>query len=80
MGANYSEIICTAIDEIVNKRISDLSYDITRICTIVDDSLRKNGKYIVSDGSINFDAYCVSGEYLNGESVLVTIPNGDYTY
>ena len=78
MGDNYGEIICTAIDEIVTNRLQGLSYDITKLCTIVDDSSRNKGKYVVSDGSVRFEAYSTATDYANGNKVLVTIPNGDF--
>lgn len=75
---NYGEILCTAIDEIISKRFEDLSYDISKVCTIVDDSSRKSGKYVVSDGAVRFEAYSSDTELAQGNSVMVTIPNGDY--
>nr|DAF37659.1 MAG TPA: hypothetical protein [Caudoviricetes sp.]DAK59212.1 MAG TPA: hypothetical protein [Caudoviricetes sp.] len=38
MGVDYGEILCTAVDEIVTTRLAGLSYDLTKLCTIVDDS------------------------------------------
>lgn len=79
MSTDYSEIFCTAVDEIVSKRLENLEYDITKTCTVIDDSNKKTGKYRVSSGAAKFDAYAVSGEYTTGEAVLVTIPNGNYS-
>ena len=79
MSTDYSEIFCTAVDEIVSKRLENLEYDITKTCTIIDDSNKKTGKYRVLSGAAKFDAYAVAGEYSTGETVLVTIPNGDYS-
>ena len=79
MSTDYSEIFCTAVDEIVSKRLENLEYDITKTCTIIDDSNKKTGKYRVSSGAAKFDAYAAVGEYSTGETVLVTIPNGDYS-
>ena len=75
---NYGEIICNAVDEIVTAKLQGLSYDITKQCTIVNDSLRKQGKYTVSDGSVKFEACSEDTTLSKGNSVLVTIPNGDY--
>ena len=75
---NYGEIICNAVDEIVTAKLQGLSYDITKQCTIVNDSLRKQGKYTVSDGSVRFEACSEDTTLSKGNSVLVTIPNGDY--
>ena len=51
MDYNYSEIICTAIDEIVTAKLQGLEYDVTKQCTVVDDSQSHKGKYVVSDGT-----------------------------
>mgnify|MGYP003418104818 FL=1 len=60
--------------------MSSISYDITKICTIVDNSQRHNGKYTVTaDGVLNFEAYSEKTTYLVGDKVRVTIPNGDYS-
>lgn len=75
---DYSEIICTAIDEIVTTRLQGLAYDVTKTCNIVDDSQRQSGKYVVTDGSIRFEAYSIDTSLRKGNSVLVTIPNGDF--
>ena len=48
------EIICTAVDTIVSSKLKGLQYDITKLCTIVDDSQRNKGEYVVSDGSVRF--------------------------
>lgn len=77
--SNYAENICVAIDQIVTSRLEGLSYDITKLCTIVDDNEKNNGKYIVTDGSTKFDAYSNDNNLREGNSVLVNIPNGDFT-
>lgn len=73
------ENLCGAIDTIVSARIAGLEYDVTKICTITDDSLKRKRKYTVSDGSIEFEAYAQEKTLSVGEQVLVTIPNGDYS-
>lgn len=78
MGVDYGEILCTAVDEIVTARLQGLSYDITKLCTIVDDSQSYQGKYIVSDGTARYEAYTTDNNLQKGNNVLVTIPNGDY--
>jgi hypothetical protein len=57
------EQFCKAIDIIVSERLSDLSFDTTMICTIVDDNDKDRGHYIVSDGTIRFDAYTNDTSY-----------------
>lgn len=78
MGVDYGEILCTAVDEIVTARLQGLSYDITKLCTIVDDSQSYQGKYVVSDGTARYEAYTTDNNLQKGNNVLVTIPNGDY--
>lgn len=70
-----------ALDIIIKERMSDISYDKTEICTIVDASNAKNGRYWVSpnNGQTRYEAYSESDEYEKGESVRVSILNGDFT-
>lgn len=78
MGADYGEKICQAIDEIVTAKLQGLAYDITKLCTIVDDTYSYQGKYTVSDGTARYDAYTTDVSLKKGNQVQVTIPNGDY--
>lgn len=79
MEKDYGEILCTAIDEIVLTRLEGLKYDITKQCIIKDDSHAYQGKYVVSDGGSRFEAFSLDSSFKNGNSVLVTIPNGDFS-
>jgi hypothetical protein len=56
-----------AIDTVVGKRLGQLSYDKTIICTIIDDSNAKNGEYRVTDGSVKFLAKCENTSYHKDE-------------
>lgn len=76
---NYNEILCQAVDNIVTNRLKDISFDKTIVCDIIDDKDSANGRYVVTDGSIKFDAYSELTKYRNGTSVYVTIPQGDYS-
>ena len=78
MSIDYGEIICTAVDEIITTKLQGLQYDITKLCTIVDDTFSYQGKYTVSDGTARYEAYSSDISYKKGNSVLVTIPNGNY--
>ena len=78
MERDYGEILCTAIDEIVSSRIQGIECDITKLCTIKDDSYAYEGKYVVSDGGAKFEAFSDDTSFRNGNNVLVTIPNGDF--
>lgn len=79
MSIDYGEIICTAVDEIVAAKLQGLQYDITKLCTVIDDTFSYQGKYIVSDGTARYEAYSTDKSYKNGNSVLVVIPNGDHS-
>lgn len=76
---DYNEIICQAIDTIVQKRLESLSFNRTILCTIIDNNQRQKGKYRVQYGSMTFYAYSENNEYNNNENVWVLIPNNDYT-
>ena len=75
---DYNEIICQAIDTIVQSRLNSLSFNRTITCTIIDNSQRMKGKYRVQYGSMTFYAYSENFEYAKNEAVQVLIPNGDY--
>lgn len=68
-----------AIDTVISKRLEQLSYDKTIICTITDDSNAKNGEYQVTDGSIKFKARSENASYRIDDQVRVSVPNGDTT-
>ena len=78
MSLDYGEIFCSAVDEIITSKLQDLQYDITKLCTIVDDTYSNQGKYTVSDGTAKYDAFSTDISFKKGNNVLVTIPNGDY--
>lgn len=70
-----------ALDIILDQRLANISYDKTDVCIITDASDAKNGRYWVSpnNGETKYEAYSESEEYKKGESVRVSILNGDYT-
>ena len=74
---NYGETLCEAMDIIAKERLASLQYDTTIICTIIDDSRKKEGVYKVSNGNANFDAYSSVTNYHKGNCVYVQIPNND---
>lgn len=67
-----------SVDIILTQRLADLSYDKTIIATIIDDSDKNQGHYIVSDGTIKFDAYSNDLSYRIDDQVRITILNGDW--
>ena len=76
---DYVKSLFESIDTIINVRLDSISYDTTIICTVVDDSDRKNGEYKVTDGSIPYLVYSDVDTYRKGDQVRVTVPMGDYT-
>ena len=79
MGIDYLESLFTGMDIIIDKRLKELSFDKTIVCTVVYNENKKNGEYRVSDGAIEFIAYSDSNKYQVNDQVLVKIPQGDYT-
>jgi hypothetical protein len=73
------ESIFGAIDVIVSNRLDGISYDTTMICTIVDDSDKERSHYVVTDGSIRFDAYTNDTSYKVDDVVRVSVLNGDFS-
>ena len=74
-----AEDLFNSIDTIVGQRLSALSFDTTVIATIIDDSKKAQGHYVVSDGSIKFDAYTNDTNYKVDDQVRVTVLNGDWS-
>lgn len=79
MSIDYGEIFCNAVDEIITSKLQGLQYDITKLCTIIDDTYSNQGKYIVSDGAARYEAFSTNINLKKGNNVLVLIPNGDYS-
>lgn len=75
---DVAETFLEAVDIVVQKRLEGIKYDTTDVATIIDDKSAKNGRYIVSTGSVSYVAYSTDTTYRNGDCVYVTIPNGDY--
>ena len=67
-----------ATDKIIAQRMKNLEYDKTIIATIEDASNRDKGEYIVTDGSSRFKAFSENTKYNNGNTVYISIPNGDF--
>jgi hypothetical protein len=79
MSNNITESIFDSISLIVESRLSNLNYNKTVICTVVDDSDAKNDKYTVTDGSIRFEAIGQGNKYNIDDSVRVEVPNDDWS-
>ena len=73
------EQLFQSVDIILTQRLQDVHFDKTIICTIVDDSDKKNGCYVVSDGTIKFKAYVSDATYNKDDQVRVSVLNGDFS-
>lgn len=77
--SDYIDSIFDGVSILIDKKLENIAYDTTIICTITDNTDKKNGKYRVTDGSVSFIAYSDVSTYRNGEQVRVTVPQGDMT-
>ena len=75
---DYGEILCQATDILAHSIIDKITFDKTILCTIIDDSNKKNGEYKVSNGSSSFFAYTTDTSLNNNDNVYVQIPSGDW--
>lgn len=75
---DYGEVFCKAVDTILSNRLDKLEFDVTKVCRIIDNTYKKQGKYIVTDDSAKFEAYSTIYDLMIGDNVLVNIPKGDY--
>ena len=76
--ADYAETLFQAVDILLDKKIQQIKFDETIKANIVDDSKADIGEYLVSTGEAKFTAYSTETKYRNNETVMVTIPQGDY--
>ena len=83
---DYAEAILRAAEIVAGKCLNEIAYDVTEICTVVDESDSKNGKYIVTNGAIKYDAYVSTSngateipQYKKDDMVRVSIMNKDYS-
>ena len=76
---DYLESLFEGVDILIEHKLKDASYDTTIICTIIDDSDSKNGRYQVTDGTIKFDAYSDSDKYKVNDQVRISVIKGDYS-
>lgn len=78
MAVDYTENVLQAIEIITDKKLRDTSFDKTIQATVVDASKAKDGIYTVFNGGTNFIAYSSETGYKKNDSVMVTIPEGNY--
>lgn len=75
---SYQDNVCKAIETISNNLLKKVSYDKTIVATIIDITDKKEGKYQCSNGTNTFTAYSTKTDYEKGNSVYITIPNGNW--
>lgn len=75
---DYGEVFCKAVDTILANRLDKLEFDVTKVCYITDNTYKKQGKYTVTDNSVQFEAYSTIYDLAVNDSVLVSIPNSNY--
>lgn len=76
---DIAERILQASDIIASEKLKHLNYDRTINGTIVSADNATNGEYTVDDGSTTFLAYSKDTDYKVGDSVYVTVQNGDWS-
>ena len=74
---DYLEQLFQGVDILIDRKLKDISFDTTIICTIVDASDSKNGRYQVTDGTVRFEAYSDNDKYKVNDQVRVSIIKGD---
>lgn len=79
MVHDYAEDFLESMKIVAEYCYKDQKFDETIIATIINDNDSKNGRYIVTDGTIKFDAYSDSQTYKVNDVVRVTILKGDYS-
>jgi len=77
MAGSITEQLFDAINLIASKKVSNLPYDQTIVCTITDNSNANNGEYTVNDGTSEFITYSENPDYRVNTRVYVNIPNND---
>lgn len=77
--ADIAEQICQAVDMIVEERLRSVNFDTTITAIILDNRYAKINQYTCYNGSSQFTAYSKDTSFEINDSVLVTIPNNDYS-
>ena len=76
---NYLESLFQGVDILIDKKLENVSYDTTIICTVIDNTNKKNGEYIVKNDSVTYKAYSDVNSYSVGDQVRVSVPMGDFS-
>lgn len=79
--ADIREPLMQSIETIVNKKLQEIKFDRTELCTVIQRDKNDSNKYLVtSNGGLTYYAYVVADgvEYARDQKVYVTIPQGNY--
>ena len=76
---NYLESLFQGVDILIDKKLENVSYDTTIICTVIDNTNKKNGEYMVKNDSVTYKAYSDVNSYSVGDQVRVSVPMGDFS-
>jgi hypothetical protein len=61
--SDYIESLFQGVEILIDKKLEDLAFDTTLICTIVDNTNCKNGEYRVTDGNTVYLVYSENPDY-----------------
>lgn len=78
MTVDIAETLLQAMQMVANKSLEAIKFDVTIEATIEDASLASQGKYLVSTGATKFYAYSTDSNYREKDTVMVTVPEGNY--
>ena len=76
---DYAQMLLEGIDVLIKERLKSINFDATVKCIVTNAKYAAEGQYEVSNGSATFMAYSDNTEYKVDDSVLVIIPNNDYS-
>jgi len=80
MSANEMvEALNKAVELQINAKLANASFDSTVEGVIAAEVDVDNGVYLVQIQNAKFEAYATTGKYYEGETVYITVPQGDYT-
>jgi hypothetical protein len=70
-ATEYSDNLLKAVDIISSQRISEIKFDKTVNCEIINDTNKKNGEYTVAEGNLSYKVYSEETAYSKGDAVRV---------
>ena len=76
--ADYAETLLQAVEILINKKIESIKFDETVNAVITDANQADDGIYTVEFNGTKFTAYSNETKYKENDSVMVTIPQGNF--